>query len=79
MCVMVSDAMRAERNGRSARANARAADLAPTIKNIQVAGTTSLRGIADALNARNVPTARGEGRWQASQVMRVLRRLPTAA
>jgi hypothetical protein len=57
------------------KADARAADLAPTVKELQAAGVTSLRAIADGLNAKNVPTARGQGNWSAVQVMRVLERL----
>jgi hypothetical protein len=43
------------------RANARAADIAPTIKALREAGATSLRAIANGLNERNIPTARGSG------------------
>jgi DNA invertase Pin-like site-specific DNA recombinase len=57
------------------RVDARASDLAPVIKELQAAGVTTLKGIADALNARGIPTARGDGRWQAVQVGRVLQRL----
>jgi DNA invertase Pin-like site-specific DNA recombinase len=56
------------------RANARAADLAPTIAELQAAGATSLRAIAAGLNERGIPTSRGEGTWSATQVMRVLAR-----
>jgi DNA invertase Pin-like site-specific DNA recombinase len=56
------------------RANARAADLAPIINELQAAGTRSLRGIADELNARGIPTANGQT-WQAMQVSRVLARV----
>jgi hypothetical protein len=35
----------------------------------------SLRAIAEGLNAQGIPTARGEGEWTATQVMRVLERL----
>ena len=59
-----------------ARAAARAADLAPTIANIQAAGATSLRAIAAALNEQGIPTARDAGVWSATQVARVLERLP---
>ena len=58
-----------------ARANARAADLAPTIADIQASGARSLRAIAAALNARGIPTATGTGKWEAAQVARVLARL----
>jgi hypothetical protein len=52
----------------------RAADLAPTIAELQTAGATSLRAIATAFNERGIPTARGTGTWSATQVMRVLAR-----
>jgi hypothetical protein len=55
----------------------RAAKLAPIIKSIQAKGVTSLNGIAEALNKRRVPTPRGRGRWYATQVRRLLARLPT--
>jgi DNA invertase Pin-like site-specific DNA recombinase len=57
------------------RADARAADIAPTIASLQAAGATSLRAIAAALNERGIPTARGNGAWSAVQVARVLDRL----
>jgi DNA invertase Pin-like site-specific DNA recombinase len=56
------------------KARARAADLGPTIAELQAAGATSLRAIADGLNERGIPTARGVGQWQAAQVMRLLAR-----
>jgi DNA invertase Pin-like site-specific DNA recombinase len=58
-----------------ARASTRAADIAPTIAELQAAGATSLRAIAAGMNARRIPTARGEGDWSAVQVQRVLERL----
>jgi len=48
-----------------------AANVLPIIREIQRAGAGSLRSIAEALNARGVPTARG-GRWQAMTVSNVL-------
>lgn len=57
------------------RADDRAADIAPTIKQLQAGGATSLRAIADALNAQGIPTARGGGTWSAVQVSRVLERI----
>jgi DNA invertase Pin-like site-specific DNA recombinase len=57
-----------------ARADAKAADLAPIIKELQVAGKTSLRAIAEGLNEQGIPTARG-GKWSSPQVMRMLERL----
>jgi DNA invertase Pin-like site-specific DNA recombinase len=58
-----------------ARADARAADVGPTIRELQAAGAESLRAIADGLNAKKIPTARGDGEWSAVQVMRVLERI----
>jgi len=52
------------------RASARAADIAPTIAELQAAGATSLRQIAAGLNAKGIPTARGEGEWTVLQVKR---------
>ena len=60
---------------RQREAGDRAADLAPTIAELQAGGATSLRAIAAGLNERDIPTARGEGEWTATQVMRVLERI----
>ena len=57
-----------------ARANAKAADLAPIIAELQAAGKTSLRAIAEGLNAQGIPTARG-GKWSSPQIMWMLERL----
>ena len=57
------------------RGAARAADLRPIIEELQATGATSLRAIAAGLNARGIPTARGDGEWTAVQVQRVLERL----
>ena len=56
-----------------ARTEARLADLAPAIKELQAAGKTSLRAIAAGLNEASIPTARG-GEWSAVQVQRVMSR-----
>ena len=56
------------------RAQARAADLAPTVKELQASGCESLRAIAEGLDARGIPAARG-GNWSAVQVSRLLERL----
>jgi hypothetical protein len=58
----------------ASRARARAIDLAPVIASLWASGITSLQAIADELNARQIPTARG-GKWQRTQVVRVLARL----
>jgi hypothetical protein len=56
-----------------AAADNHAANALPIIREIRKAGATTLREIADALNARGVATARG-GRWYASSVRNVLGR-----
>jgi DNA invertase Pin-like site-specific DNA recombinase len=56
-----------------ANADRHAASVLLIIREIQRAGVRSLRAIADALNARGVPTARG-GRWQAMTVSNILAR-----
>lgn len=53
-----------------AKATNRAADLLPVINAIRQSGTTTLKGIADALNAQGIPTAKG-GTWGPTQVSRV--------
>ena len=53
---------------------AKAADLAPIIKDLQASGKKSLRAIAEGLNEAGIPTARG-GEWSSVQVMRMLERL----
>jgi DNA invertase Pin-like site-specific DNA recombinase len=74
--VVLSDAARAAgREVQVARANQRSADLRPVLGEVQRHGVTSLQGIADALNERNIPTARGQGPWSPIQVARVLRRI----
>ena len=50
-----------------------AAEMAPIIAGIRAAGITTLGGIADALNKRGVPTARG-GTWHAMMVRNLLQR-----
>ncbi len=60
------------RQVRIQRACANRASLRPTIEQIQASGAKTLRQIAAALNAREIPTPRG-GEWSAVQVQRVLR------
>jgi hypothetical protein len=57
------------------RAEGRAADLAPNHQSASVCRRNEPRAIAEGLNAQGIPTARGEGEWSATQVMRVLERL----
>ena len=51
-----------------------ARDLAPVVADIRAGGRTSLRAIADEMNARGMLTRRG-GRWHVSTVMNLLVRL----
>jgi DNA invertase Pin-like site-specific DNA recombinase len=69
-----AEASAAGRATKTAQAIARAADVQPIIADIQAGGAKSLREIADALNGRGIPTARG-GEWSATQVARVMARL----
>jgi DNA invertase Pin-like site-specific DNA recombinase len=57
---------------RQAKARALAADLAPVIAELRATGVTSLNGLAKALTARGISTAKGGGRWTPTGVARVL-------
>ncbi|WP_316232848.1 recombinase family protein [Bradyrhizobium sp. SZCCHNPS2010] len=50
-----------------------AANVLPVIREVQKAGANTLRQIAEALNARGIPTPRG-GQWHAQSVANVLQR-----
>jgi hypothetical protein len=56
---LTPEAHRSGFEARQARANQKAADLAPTIAELEAAGITSLTGIAGAFNERGIPTTRG--------------------
>jgi DNA invertase Pin-like site-specific DNA recombinase len=58
---------------RQEAADSFAVDVLPIIRQIQKSGISSLRGVAKALSARGVKTARG-GEWTAVQVSDILRR-----
>jgi DNA invertase Pin-like site-specific DNA recombinase len=65
----------AEASAKGSEANAKKADIfaantKPIINQIRKSGITTLRGIAAALNARGVPTARG-GTWTPVQIMAI--------
>jgi recombinase len=60
-----------------ASADQHAANILPIIREAQKAGATTLRAVADALNARGIPTPRG-GAWYAMSVKNVLDR-PSAS
>jgi hypothetical protein len=55
-------------------ADARARALLPTIRELMAAGFISRQRLADELNRRKTPTARG-GRWRYTTVLRLLTRL----
>jgi DNA invertase Pin-like site-specific DNA recombinase len=63
----------AQRGAASNRDRARqfAGNVLPIVKSIRDAGITSLAGIAGALNARGIPTAR-EGKWYAATVRNLI-------
>jgi len=72
---LTDDARAMGRSITAKRATDKAADYAPVIRELQANSITSLAGIAAALNERGIPTASGQGTWQAVQVSRVLARL----
>jgi DNA invertase Pin-like site-specific DNA recombinase len=59
--------------GNRAAATCYAANVLPVIREIQASGVKSLRGVARALAARGIATARG-GAWTPVQVSDILRR-----
>jgi DNA invertase Pin-like site-specific DNA recombinase len=59
---------------RGEKADARAADVAPIIAEMQASGQ-SLRAIAAELTSRGIPTATARGTWTAAGVSRVLGRV----
>ena len=59
-----------------AGADKRATMLKPILEDIQSGGITSVRGMAEELNARGILTARG-GDWHPTSVVRLLDRLRT--
>lgn len=56
------------------RADAKAADIAPAIRELQHSGAITLRDIATGLNSAGIPTSRG-GQWSAIQVKRIIDRM----
>ena len=55
------------------QADQRAASMQPLIEEIRASGIVTLAGIADELNRRAVPTARGR-KWYPGTVLNLLRR-----
>ena len=62
------------RAARTTKALRRAIDLLPVIDSLRAEGASSLRQIANRLNERGIPAARG-GEWSAVQVARVIARV----
>jgi DNA invertase Pin-like site-specific DNA recombinase len=60
-----------------ANANRFSANIIPIIREIQASGVTTLRGVARALNARGVPSARGAP-WSEVAVSNILKRATNA-
>lgn len=56
-------------------ADKRAAELAPIVAELKAEGHTSVRKLADALNARGEPTGRPGSRWHVTSVQRLLVRI----
>lgn len=56
-----------------AEAERYAANVLPIIREAQQAGANTLQQIAEALNARGIPRARG-GQWYAQSVANILER-----
>jgi DNA invertase Pin-like site-specific DNA recombinase len=69
----LAETIAATNAARREAADAFAANVRPIIHQIQKSGVTSLRGVAKALSARGIKTARG-GEWAAVQVSDILRR-----
>jgi beta-phosphoglucomutase-like phosphatase (HAD superfamily) len=69
----LAEAIAATNAARTGAADRFAANVRPIIREIQKSGVSSLRGVAKALSARGVKTARG-GEWTAVQVSDILRR-----
>jgi DNA invertase Pin-like site-specific DNA recombinase len=69
----LSEARRHASVARKAIADRYCANVLPVIRDIQSSGINTLRGIARALAARGIPTARG-GSWTPVQVSAILQR-----
>jgi len=69
----LSDARRHAEAAKKEIADRYSANILPLIREIRGTGVKSLRGVARALTARGIPTARG-GAWTPVQVSAILRR-----
>ena len=66
------------RAAQSSEADRFAANVLPIVRAIRASGVTALAGIAEALNARGIRSARG-GAWRVSSVQNLLARSDAAA
>jgi len=66
------------RAAKSSKADQRAAVVAPILARIDSAGTATLASIARQFNDEELPTPRGTGRWTATSVARLKRRLASS-
>jgi DNA invertase Pin-like site-specific DNA recombinase len=69
----LAEARKSAVKGSKKMADRYAANVLPVIREIQASGVKSIRGVARALAARGIATARG-GTWTAVQVSDILRR-----
>jgi len=69
----LSEARRRASIAKKESADRYSANVLPVIREIQASGVKSFRGVARALAARGIPTARG-GEWTPVQVSAILRR-----
>lgn len=72
---ITEDARRAGAAARQAKADEHALLVWSAAWDILGDESATMRGAAEAMNERGVPTASGTGRWSATQVSRLLRRL----
>ncbi|EKS29760.1 recombinase family protein [Afipia felis] len=70
--VLSASARKKGRAAQTAKAQERAVDLAPVLEEMRRDGITSLRAIAAALTEKGIPTPRGNSRWTAMQVSRLV-------
>jgi DNA invertase Pin-like site-specific DNA recombinase len=76
--VISDDAKRAGRRSQAGKAHRRAIDLRDILEALRAEGNQTHRQLAEALDAKGVPTARGGHRWSATQVARIEARLRAA-
>src|SRR3954453_10798933 len=69
----LSDARAKGVTANRATASAFASNVIPVIREVQVGGTASFQGIANALNARGMRAPRG-GAWHATSVRNIINR-----